>query len=148
MSNFDQFFMYYNPVDVGWTPILEDDSSNVATLSSETGTSLRWGNLVWITFGIVTSSIAGLTGTDALLIKGLPYSPSSGSVIPLSSLDNLSLTAGDSLPHGFTDPSNFPDAIAMQYLTNGSTTGDSIFTVDEWTNTGTVIGSGFYLTTD
>ncbi len=148
MSNFDQFFPFNRAIDKSWTPILEDDSSNAATLSAQNGISLKWGTHVWITFGIVTSSIAGLIGTDALLIKGLPYAPSSGSVISLSSLDNLSLTAGDSLPRGFTDPTNFADSIAMQFLPNGVTTGDAIFTVDEWTNTGTVIGSGFYLTTE
>lgn len=148
MSNFDDFFMFNRAVTTSWTPVLEDESSNAATLSSETGVALKWGTYVWVTFGLVTSSIAGLTGTESLLIKGLPYSPSSGSVISLSSLDNLTLTAGDSLPRGFTDPVNFADAIAMQFLANGATGGDSAFIVNKWSNTGTVIGSGFYLTTE
>ncbi len=148
MSNFDTFFNYNNAVRQSWTPILQDDSSNIATLSSQSGTSLKWGNHVWISFGLVTSSIVGLTVTDTLQIKGLPYTPSTGSVIPFSSLDNLSLTAGDSLPTGFIDETNFPDAIAMQFLPNGNTSGDVVFPVSKWSATGTVIGAGFYLTND
>lgn len=147
MSNFDEFFKFNRAYEQGWTPVIEDESSNQGTTSSQTGASLRIGNYVWITYGLVTSSIAGLTGTEALLIKGLPYAPSSGSVIPLASLDNLGISSGDNLPHGFTDPINFANAIAMQYLTSGATS-DSLLTVDEWTATATVIGSGFYLTTD
>ena len=146
MSNFDDFVTYNRPVRLSWDPILQDNSSNIATLSAKSGTSLKWGNHVWITFGLVTSSIAGLTGTDSLLIKGLPYLPSTGTTLPLSSLDNLTLTAGDSLPTGYIDEINFPGAIAMQYLPNGGTDGDVVFPVNKWSATGTVIGSGVYLT--
>ena len=148
MTNFDTFARFNRPVELDWIPVIEDESSNQATTSEAIGESLRWGNHVWICFSLITTSIAGLTGTETLLIKDLPYSTALGATIHLTSLDNLVLTAGDSLPRGVIANASFPDAIAMQYLPNNNTTGDVVFPVNKWSATATVVGCGFYMTDD
>lgn len=147
MSNFDNFFPFNRAFEKAWTPVLEDETGNIATLSDANGTSLRFGSYVWVSFGIVTSSIAGLIGGETLLIKGLPYMPVTSNAIALTSLDNLNLASGDSVPRGYTDENSFPGAIAMQFFPLNAQ-GDVVFPVSKWTDTATVIGSGFYQTTD
>ena len=149
MSNFDTFFRFNNPVQKSWTPQIEDDSGNLADMGVVSGTSLKWGDYVWITFGVATTDVTtNLVQTDPLLITGLPYSTALGSTIQLTSLDNLVLTAGDSLPRGYIDPGTFTDAITMQFSPTGVTDNDLVFPVENWGNFGVCIGSGFYLTDD
>lgn len=148
MSNFDDFSQFNRAFESTWTPVISDQSGNDGTTSQTTGTAMRFGNRVWISFGLVTSSVAGMVGTDFLRIIGLPYAPSAGSAIQLTSLDNLVLSAGDSLPRGYVDENSFPDAIAMQYQASGDLTGDTNLLVSQWSATATVIGSGFYITAD
>lgn len=148
MSNFDTFFRYNNPVRLSWSPVIEDGLGNLATMGTVSGTSLKWGDHVWITFGVATTALGAMQSAEALLITGLPYSTAAGSTIQITSLDNLLLTDGDSLPRGFIDQGNFPDAIAMQFLPVTEVNNDLIFPVSKWSGTGVCIGSGFYLTND
>lgn len=143
MSNFDTFFPYARTFRGTWTPTLEDESGNAATVTA-TGHFRKNGNEVHINFSIVTSSIAGLTLGERVFIKGLPFTGQLATVLSSSLIANLTINGTDGFPVVIMDPAVATDALIMRYRVNDATS-DSPFTVAQWSATAQILCSGFYI---
>jgi len=67
-----------------WTPVLQAYSGGVltATYSSQSGTYRKFGNLVFITFGVTCTAISSqASGNDYSVISGLPFAQSGASYV-------------------------------------------------------------------
>lgn len=143
MSNFDTFFPYARTFSGSLTPTLEDESGNAAVVTSS-GFFRKKGDEVHINLSIVTTSIAGLTLGERVLIKGLPFTGQFATVLPSSLIKNLTINAADGFPVVIMDPGVATDALIMRYRINDATS-DSPFTVAQWSATAQILVSGFYV---
>jgi len=67
-----------------WTPVLRAYTGGdlTATYSSQLGTYRKFGNLVFVTFGVAVTAISSQpSGTDYTVINGLPFSQSGTSYV-------------------------------------------------------------------
>jgi hypothetical protein len=58
-----------------WTPVFADASTggNVATVGAATGTYTKVGNLVTVGCNLTDIDITGMTSSNAIYIRGLPF---------------------------------------------------------------------------
>lgn len=145
MSNFDDFFPYARTFSGFWTPSLEDQSGNAAVVTS-TGHFRKNGDEVHVNFSITTTSVAGLTPGERVLIKGLPFTGLLATALSSSNIRNLTINATDGFPSVIMDPGFVADAFTMRYRVADATS-DSPFTVAQWSATAQILVSGFIVAT-
>lgn len=123
-----------------WTPTIQDLSFSDGegqTYSSQIGSYVKIGSLVYAYFSITLTSLGTLTTSNVAVIAGLPFTTSatnSGSVT-ITSASNITITAGESIT-GTTILNGTTSALNSW----SSTTGTDAFNISKLTNSSILLG--------
>lgn len=125
----------------GTAPALEGQTTpGTATHTTATGTSLRFGDIVFITLNVTCSDKTGIAGN--LQISNLPYAASGNWALNVHSVSGYTLTANHALIVKIVGGDSHIEIAE----TDGAAT--SALTDAELSATSSLIVSGFYRTTD
>ncbi len=126
-----------------WTIVLEDPSDNPAVLSTNIGRWTRNGNTCTFQGFFVVSSIAGMTGSAGVELKGLPFKAKNviNALWPFAVgfAVGLNIAAGQNVVGYILN-----NTTEGRLRTWDLTTGTSVLTVDELTAAGSLAFSGSY----
>ena len=129
-----------------WTPVIADagNFSNTATMHGtiDYGQYTKIGNRVFVTVYVATTSVSGISA--GLVIKGLPFPVKSGAQ-NYGSMDfghGSGLSLCGEVPSGYFEPTT--DAITLREWDGAD--GTTNLTAAEWSDDGSLLGMGHYIT--
>jgi hypothetical protein len=126
-----------------FTPTIQDSTlsnGESQTYTTQTGTYIRIGDIVWIWINVIVNSLGTLTTTEEAKIADLPFAcRTSTGTVSVGYASSLAITAGNAVT-GFID-------VGTSYIRLwkwSGTGGPSALTVAELSAGGQILLSGFY----